>query len=294
MFYLLKLLLLTILTITAFQTFLMYALWFYERRNFPELAQVPGANNDVHLLPAIWGMFWEWLAISLLVVSYPLRLIHDASPVRAREQGETPIILVHGYGGNAANFLTLQWRLKARGWANVYAVSYTPPTVDARKLAQQVTDHVDRILAVTGAEKAHIVCHSMGGPLTRYALHHLGLAGKLDRVVTLGSPHAGTRLATLFPAMGAAFQLRYKSDFINELNSLEHTPGGAQFYSIFSNFDNFVMPSSSPVLGGNAKNINVPYLGHCSLLYAPTVLAHIERCLTETVAEPSADSSSEA
>ena len=28
----------------------------------------------------------------------------------------------------------------------------------------------------------------MGGPLTRYALHHLGLAGKLDRVITLGSP----------------------------------------------------------------------------------------------------------
>ena len=232
-------------------------------------------------MPALWGMFWEWMAISLLVVSYPLRLMHDASPVRTRVQGETPIILVHGYGGNAANFLTLQWRLKARGWANVYAVSYTPPTIDARKLAQQVTDHVNRILAATGAEKAHIVCHGMGGPLTRYALHHLGLAGKLDRVITLGSPHAGSRIAALFPELGAAFQMRYQSDFLNELNALEHTPGGALFYSIYSNFDNFVLPSSSPVLGGNAKNIHVPYLGHCSLLYSPTVLAHIERCLAE-------------
>ena len=181
----------TTMSITAFQTLSMYAMWYYDRRNFPEASEVPAQSNEVLLLPGLWGVFTEWLAISLLVVSYPLRLVHDASPVRTRVQGETPIILVHGYGGNAANFLTLQWRLKQRGWANVYAVSYTPPTIDARKLAQQVTDHVDRILAATGADKAHLVCHSMGGPLTRYALHHLGLAGKLDRVITLGSPHAG-------------------------------------------------------------------------------------------------------
>lgn len=289
MFDLLKLLLGTILAITAIQTLLMYAVWYYDRRNFPDTAQVPADDNQVLLLPALWGMFWEWMAISLLVISYPLRLVHDASPVRTRVQGETPIVLVHGYGGNAANFLTLQWRLKARGWANVYAVSYTPPTIDARKLSQQVTDHVNRILAATGAEKAHLICHSMGGPLTRYALHHLGLTGKLDRVITLGSPHAGSRIAALFPALGAAFQMRYHSDFLNELNALEHTPGGARFYSIYSNFDNFVVPSSSPVLGGNAKNIHVPYLGHCSLLYSPTVLAHIERCLAEPKSQVTAE-----
>ena len=283
MLELILLLLGTIMSITAFQTLAMYAMWYYDRRNFPDGAQVPAESNEVLLLPGLWGVFTEWLAISLLVVSYPLRLVHDASPVRTRVQGETPIILVHGYGGNAANFLTLQWRLKQRGWANVYAVSYTPPTIDARKLAQQVTDHVNRILVATGAEKAHLICHSMGGPLTRYALHHLGLAGKLDRVITLGSPHAGSRIAALFPAMGAAFQMRYHSDFLNELNKLDPTPGGAQFYSIYSNMDNFVLPASSPVLGGNARNIHVPYLGHCALLYAPAVLAHIERSLTENI-----------
>ncbi len=289
MLELILLLLGTIMSITAFQTLSMYAMWYYDRRNFPEASEVPAQSNEVLLLPGLWGVFTEWLAISLLVVSYPLRLVHDASPVRTRVQGETPIILVHGYGGNAANFLTLQWRLKQRGWANVYAVSYTPPTIDARKLAQQVTDHVDRILAATGADKAHLVCHSMGGPLTRYALHHLGLAGKLDRVITLGSPHAGSRIAALFPALGAAFQMRYQSDFLNELNALDPTPGGAQFYSIYSNMDNFVLPASSPVLGGNARNIHVPYLGHCALLYAPTVLAHIERCLTENISSAASE-----
>ena len=277
-----------VMSATAFQTLAMYAMWYYDRRNFPEPNRVPGdeTDNTVALVPGLWAVFTEWLAISLLALSYPLRLIHDASPVRTRVQGETPIILVHGYAGNAANFLTLQWRLKRRGWANVYAVSYTPPTIDARKLASQVTAHVERILAATGAEKAHLICHSMGGPLTRYALHHLGLAGKLDRVITLGSPHHGTRIAALFPPLGAAFQLRYQSDFIKELNALDPTPGGARFYSIYSNCDNFVVPAASPVLGGNARNIHVPYLGHCALLYSPTVLSHIEHCLTEASPVP--------
>ena len=269
----------TILTITALQTLAFYVIWYFERRTFRELSMIEGVDNTVRPVPGIVAIIAEWASISVLVLTYPLRLIHDASPVITRRRGETPIILVHGYGGDSANFLWLQWRLKWRGWHNVYSVSYTPPTINARKLSQQIVNHVERILRATGAEKAHLVCHSMGGPLTRYALHHLDLAGKVDRVVTLGSPHAGSRIANLFPARGAAYQMRYPSKFLDELNALDPTPGGARFYSIFSNFDNFVLPVSSSVLGGNARNIHVPYHGHCALLYSPKVMRAVEQAL---------------
>ena len=270
-----------ILLITGAVTFCFYACWYYEARNFPELAALPGDDVELSRLQKGIGMTMEWLALSLLVITYPLRLLHDASPVRTRKPGETPIILVHGYGGDSANFLWMQWQLKRRGWHNVYAVSYTPPTINARELAQQVTNHVERILAATGAEKAHLVCHSMGGPLTRYALLHLGLAGKVDKVITLGSPHKGSRIANLFMARGAAAQMRYQSKFIQELHAAGETPGGARFYSIFSNLDNFVLPVSTAVLGGNARNYHVPRLGHVSLLYSPKVLAVVEDCLRD-------------
>lgn len=271
---------------TAAQTAWFYIVWYYDRRNFPDQARVQGEDNQVQLVPGLVAVVLEWLAISFLVLTYPLRLLHDASPVRTREHGKTPIIFVHGYGGNSANMAWMQLMLKRRGHANVYAVSYTPPTINARKLAQQVTDHVNRILAATGAEQATLVCHSMGGPLTRYALLNLGLAGKVDKVITIGSPHRGSRIAALFPAQGAAAQLRYESAFIRELDEADPTPGGARFYSIYSNFDNFVMPSWSAELGGNCTNIHVPYHGHCALLYSPKVLAQVERCLAEPVARP--------
>ena len=278
---LLYLLVAGVLVGTGAVTFCFYACWYYEERNFPEAAQLPNEPVDLSRFEKGLGMVMEWLALSLLVISYPLRLIHDASPVRTRKPGETPVILVHGYGGDSANFLWMQWQLKRRGWHNVYAVSYTPPTINARKLAQQVADHVDRILDATGADKAHLVCHSMGGPLARYALLHLGLAGKVDKVITLGSPHQGTRIANLFMARGAAAQLRYQSKFVKELAAAGETPGGAQFYSIYSNMDNFVLPVSAAVLGGNARNIHVPRLGHVSLLYSPAVLSEVEKCLLE-------------
>ena len=285
MMELIMLLLTLLFTVTGLQTLAFYAIWYYERRVSPELAVVPG-ETPVRKLPGFIGMLAEWAAMTILVLSYPLRLLHDASPVKDRAPGTTPVILVHGYGGDSANFLWLQWRLKRRGWRNVYAVSYTPPTIDARKLAAQVRDHVEKVLQVTGARKAHLVCHSMGGPLTRYAVHHLGLADKLDKVVTLGSPHAGSRIANLFPAFGAAGQMRYRSQFIEELNALDPTPGGATYYSIYSNFDDFVLPSSTAVLGGNATNIHVPYHGHCALLYSGAVLREIEHCLKHQPERP--------
>ena len=272
------------LIFSAIATFGFFACWYYESRNFPEGGDMPGNDQPLSRTDKLIGALGEWLAMALLVFAYPLRLLHDASPAKERKPGQTPVVLVHGYGGNSANFLWMQWQLRRHGWDNVYAVSYTPPTINARKLAQQVVNHVERILKATGAEKAHLVCHSMGGPLTRYALLELGLAGKVDKVITLGSPHQGTRIANLFMARGAAAQLRYQSPFVQELNKQDQTPGGAQFYSIYSNMDNFILPANAAVLGGNARNIHVPRLGHVSLLYSPRVLAEVERCLDEDVA----------
>ena len=264
--------------VTVLTTLALYLCWFYDRRSFPEQAKLPD-EEIMRPLSILIGIIKESAALTTLVASYPLRLIHDASPARTRHLGEQPVILVHGYGGNSANFLFMQWRLKWRGWSNVYSVSYTPPHINARKLSQQVVDHVDRILKATGAKKAHLVCHSMGGPLTRYAMKNLGLDGKVDRVITLGSPHYGSRVAALFPALGAAAQMRYQSPFVRELATGETCPGSARYFSIYSNMDNFVLPVSTAVLHGAEENINVPYLGHCALLYSNRVLDQVERCL---------------
>ncbi|GAA5131896.1 esterase/lipase family protein [Alloalcanivorax gelatiniphagus] len=270
MIWILSVVLVVVALIPAYVTLAFYLVWFYDRRNFPAPTE---DHQPTPLRPGrtLAAMLLEAVSLSFLVASYPLRLIQDASPKRSRAWDRPPVILVHGYGGNSANFLWMQWRLRRWGFRNVYAVSYTPPHINARKLAAQVARHVERVLERTGAEQVDLVCHSMGGPLSRYAIKNLGLAGRVRKVITLGSPHHGTRIAALFPARGAAAQMRYRSPFTKELAEGGECPGGARYHCFYSDMDNFVMPATTARLEQAEDNLHLPYLGHCSLLYSPRV-----------------------
>ncbi len=270
MIWILSVVLVVIALIPTYITLAFYLVWFYDRRNFPASKEAQDAAS-VRPGRALGAMLLEAASLTFLVATYPLRLVQDASPKRTRAWDRPPVILVHGYGGNSANFLWMQWRLRRWGFRNVYAVSYTPPHINARKLAAQVARHVERVLERTGARQVDLVCHSMGGPLSRYAIKNLGLAGRVRTVITLGSPHHGTRIAALFPARGAAAQMRYRSPFVQELAEGGECPGGARFHCLYSDMDNFVMPAATATLSEARDNLCLPYLGHCALLYSPRV-----------------------
>lgn len=267
--------------IAASAALLIYFHWLHERHTNDEDVALPGGTDgNLNPLLAIGGILLEALSLALLVVTYPLRLVHDLLPLRAPAHGETPILLVHGWGANSASFLFVQLWLKLRGYRNVHAVSYTPPVIDARKLAVQVARHIERARKAAGTEKVHVIAHSMGGLLTRYAIRHLGCEAKVDKVITLGSPHQGTKLANVIPGHGNVPQMRYRSEFLRALADDGLTPGrDVQYYSIYSEMDNFVLPAHSAVLDGNARNLHVPYHGHCALLYSPAVMKLVEECL---------------
>jgi triacylglycerol lipase len=259
----------------------LYTVWLYERRNHPEDA-VPDDAPPITTGRGVLALFMETVAFFIFMLTYPLRVIWDFTPVRVQKKGETPVMLVHGYGANSASMAFVQWMLRRMGWANVYIISYTPPTANARGLAKQLANRARQIMEKCEAEKIDIVCHSMGGVLTRYALINLDLADRVDAVVTLGSPHRGSRVAGLVPAMGSAAQLRHDSPFIKEVAADGDTPGNARFYSIWSEFDAFVLPVRSALIQGNASNIHIPYHGHLGLLYSPMAVKLVDECLRKS------------
>lgn len=274
-----------ILAISGIGALVLYFLWYYERSNDDSGIALPGGSAQLRPLPALLGMVLEALAFAVLVATYPLRLLHDVLPHHTRRAGETPILLVHGWGANSACFLFIQLMLKLRGHHNVFGISYTPPIIRLEKLGPQVARHIEAALKATGAQKVNIVAHSMGGILSRYAIRDLGMDGKVDKVITLGSPHMGSKLAGILPGSGNVPQVRWQSAFLRHLADTGLTPGSAHYYSIYSEFDNFVLPARSAVMSGNAQNIHVPYHGHCALLYSPVVIDLIERCLAAAPGE---------
>ena len=132
------------------------------------------------------------------------------------EAAGTPILLIHGIMDNRSVFTVFRRALRRRGFGVVHAVNYGLFTGDLREAAHELRDHVERLCEATGADKVHIVGHSLGGVIARYYVQRLGGSAHVDTLVTLGSPHSGTLGAYLIPtALGR--QLRPGSPPLTEL-----------------------------------------------------------------------------
>src|SRR5690606_22226968 len=106
----------------------------------------------------------------------------------------TPVLLVHGYGANKSNWHFLGRHLASAGYDRHHAVNYNPLSGDIPRLAEQLVDRATEFKDHLGVERIHVVGHSLGGVISRYAIQVLGLEG-VDTCVTVASPHGGVRLA---------------------------------------------------------------------------------------------------
>lgn len=61
--------------------------------------------------------------------------------------------------------------------------------------AEQLRDRINEIITSTGAQKVHIIAHSMGGLDARHMIVDMGMAERVASLTTIGTPHLGTVLA---------------------------------------------------------------------------------------------------
>src|SRR5262249_34481297 len=104
----------------------------------------------------------------------------------------------------------------------------------------------------------------------------LGGHRRVDRCITLGTPHGGTYNAYwLWSRVGQ--ELRPDSPLLARLQA---SPGsrGVRFVSIVAGSDNLVIPR---VFAGHDEAVVVADVGHLSMLFAPSVLALVARRLRD-------------
>ncbi len=114
----------------------------------------------------------------------------------ARVRGPRPLIVLHGYAMNRANFVVLAHRLAKRGIGPIYGFEYWTLGRTAAA-ARQLGWFVDQVRAATGASQVDLVGHSMGGVVARYYVALGGGDGTVNRLITIGSPHGGTELSRI-------------------------------------------------------------------------------------------------
>ncbi|MGC9503197.1 esterase/lipase family protein [Baaleninema sp.] len=170
------------------------------------------------------------------------------------KQSENPVVLVHGFGDTGAVFDRMAAHLSSRG-KPVYAIDLVPSdgSVGLEELAQQLAAFVgDRI---EGDRAIDLVGFSMGGLVSRYYVQRLGGVERVDRLITISSPHQGTWTAYALDRVGCR-QMRPNSEFLVELDrDARNLLGQIDFTSIWTPYDLMIVParSSQMPVGGDRQ-----------------------------------------
>jgi triacylglycerol lipase len=175
--------------------------------------------------------------------------------------GKVPIVMLHGYFQNRADFLYLAAQLIKRGSGPLYACNFFWPQ-SLERSADNVLAFVERVLARTGAQQVDLLTHSSGGLL---ALDIIAEHPELvRRAALIALPAHGVRWRG--PVLGkSGQQLRSDSKYwANRKLETRDVP----VLSVYSAHDNVVYPVQTSMLEGpRVTNEEVDYLGHLSVLF---------------------------
>jgi pimeloyl-ACP methyl ester carboxylesterase len=207
---------------------------------------------------------------------------------RASRRERPPVLLLHGFVDNRSAFALLRRSLQRNGWTQVQAVNYSPLTFDMRTAAAMLGTHVERICEESGERRVDIVAHSLGGLIARYYVQCLGGDARVRTLVTLGTPHSGTRAVPALIPHPLARQMRPGSAVLEEL-AAPARGCRTRFVAFWSDLDQLMIPVGSARLEHpdlTAKNIKVTGIGHLALPVHGAVAAEIRRELAGGLARP--------
>ena len=185
--------------------------------------------------------------------------------------GKRGVVLVHGFFCNRGIWNPLLLRLKRAGVPFI-AVNLEPVLGSIDDYRQTISDAVARLTEATSAPPV-IVSHSMGGLAVRAWLATLEDASAVHRVVTVASPHAGTRMARRSMARNVG-QMRVGGEWLEDLWSREAPGTRAKFICFWGHCDNIVFPTRTATLP-EADNRHLSATAHVQMALHPEVIATV-------------------
>jgi pimeloyl-ACP methyl ester carboxylesterase len=182
-----------------------------------------------------------------------------------------PVLLVHGYAGSEAVWAPVRRALADAGFGHLVSLSYNSLSADLGAVADELIRQGERALEATGAPAVHLIGHSLGGLIVRYAAQSDTLLHRTAAAVTVATPHRGAWLARIAP--GPCARIMHPRSELRE--ALAAPAGGARWLSLYSDSDRIV-PSSSARLTDprfRATNVHIPGTGHLTICRDPRLVA---------------------
>ena len=175
-----------------------------------------------------------------------------------------PVIFVHGYFQNRADFWWLARQLRKESLGPLYGFNY-PWTESIHRNVPRLAKFVESVCAETGAQQVTLVAHSLGGLVCLEYSHTPEGERRVAHCITIGTPHGGVKWRG--PILGkVGGELREDGEF---LSARRDRPVAAPTLSVYSTHDNIVHPpATSEITPRGGRDVAIDDAGHLSLLYS--------------------------
>jgi hypothetical protein len=227
-------------------------------------------------------MLRETAARALFWAVWPLGLI-QSDPVQNPRVDEKlrerpPVLMIPGESTNRAAWHGMRTFLRTRGWRWAWATNDAGRQARLAQHAERIAEQVETLRRHARAEQVDLVAFGRGGLSAAWYVRHLGGKEHVRRLVTLGTPWAGTRTA-VFSRQATARETLPGSHVLEDL-----TPPSVHTVSIWSKEDPGVVPSRSALAEG-AESVQIEGAGHLEMLVSARVYRAVEAALSHPLSE---------
>ncbi|MCO4743349.1 MAG: alpha/beta fold hydrolase [Proteobacteria bacterium] len=222
----------------------------------------------------------EAAARALMTVVRPLGWgqAKPSADTRSSQFSRTPVLLVPGIRRNRSSLMFLRQFLKHRGWRWAHAVNHPRSDLGLAGLAAALHEQVEALREASGADQIDIVSHSYGGLVAAWYVKHMDGDKRVRRLVTVGSPLHGTKMA-VFGRGRPSTELLPTAPILDELSPLP-----IRTICIWSPDDPVVVPSRSAI-ATDAESVRIEASGHVDMLVSGRVFRAVQTALSD-VSEP--------
>ena len=189
-------------------------------------------------------------------------------------EGDTPIILVHGYLNSNIVWIDFRKALEQAKLGPVYAPTLHSSVKDIRRSAKEIARLVENVREQNGGKPVILIGHSMGGLVSSTCAQFYTPPGSIKAVITIGSPLRGTKLAPLGYGK-AVHQMQCGSPFLKKLNAEIMDHPQATYFCLGSANDQVVRPYQNSFYkepDGDSHFHLYTDIGHLSFLFHEDVI----------------------
>jgi triacylglycerol lipase len=224
----------------------------------------------------LWAEYCSAVLIFMLRQPWPRRPNDVQQPLPTQRTqaatGAVPVVLVHGYLCNHRVWDDMALALRQAGHP-VLAIDLEPLFGSIDSYAVVIETALRQLQAETGAPQVALVGHSMGGLAIRAWLRTQNSTqlGRVARILTLGTPHQGTRIPQPV-ATANGVQMHWHSSWIQALQASEGAAQHALMHIALNLNDNICFPQREQTLPG-VQVTEFHGIGHLEMCRNPRVIS---------------------